>query len=82
LPYRASAEVMRRDDGLYDIGFVLDWNIITRQQNRGSAIFLHLARQAENGALLPTQGCLALTLRDMARLLAYLKRGRKIIIQR
>jgi len=84
LPYRGSAEVMRRDDALYDIGFVLDWNISTRCQGRGSAIFLHLARQDKSGSgsLLPTQGCIALRRRDMARLLPHLKAKRKIIIQR
>jgi len=79
LPYPASAETMRRDDALYDIGFVLDWNISTRCQGRGSAIFLHLARQNEKGGLCPTQGCIALVSRDMRRLIPYLKRGRKII---
>jgi len=73
---------MRRDDTLYDIGFVLDWNISQRKQGRGSAIFLHLARQGENRSLLPTQGCIALLPGDMRRLMPYLKRGNKIIIQR
>jgi len=81
LPYHASAEMMRRDDGLYNIGFVLDWNISSRCLGRGSAIFLHLARQGKGGDLLPTQGCIALTQRDMARLLPHLKPGRKIIMQ-
>jgi len=82
LPYRGSAEMMRRSDQLYDIGFVLDWNITQRTQGRGSAIFLHLARQGEGGALLPTQGCIALNRRDMMRLLPHLKAGQKIITQR
>jgi len=82
LPYCSSAEVMRRDDALYDIGMVLDWNISTRCQGRGSAIFLHLAKQDAHGNLLPTQGCIALTRRDMMRILPYLRRGRKIIVQK
>jgi len=82
LPYAASAERMRRDDRLYDIGFVLDWNITDRRQGRGSAIFLHLARTGKGGILLPTQGCIALTRRNMIRLLPYLQRGSTIIVQR
>jgi L,D-peptidoglycan transpeptidase YkuD (ErfK/YbiS/YcfS/YnhG family) len=68
LPYKASHERMRRDDRLYDICIVLDWNIIPRRRNRGSAIFLHLARPG----YLPTEGCIALSPRDMARLLPLL----------
>jgi len=78
LPYRASAEVMRRDDALYDIGFVLDWNITSRRKNRGSAIFLHLAKPGGT----PTQGCIALSRRDMRRLIPYLNRNTTITVRR
>jgi L,D-peptidoglycan transpeptidase YkuD (ErfK/YbiS/YcfS/YnhG family) len=70
LPYPASHERMRRDDHLYDICIVLAWNIAPRRRGCGSAIFLHLARPG----YLPTQGCIALAPRDMARLLPFLTR--------
>ncbi len=76
LPYRASHERMRRQDGLYDVCIVLDWNIRERRQGRGSAIFLHLARPG----YAPTEGCIALSRRDMARLLPHLARGRRITV--
>jgi len=44
LPYAASAESLWRDDPLYDLIVVLDYNIAPRSQERGSAIFLHVAR--------------------------------------
>jgi L,D-peptidoglycan transpeptidase YkuD (ErfK/YbiS/YcfS/YnhG family) len=47
---------------------VLDWNIRPRLRGRGSAIFFHLARSG----FTPTQGCVAVTARVMARLLPYL----------
>jgi L,D-peptidoglycan transpeptidase YkuD (ErfK/YbiS/YcfS/YnhG family) len=68
LPYPASHERMRREDHLYDVCIVLDWNIRPRRRNRGSAIFLHLARPG----YLPTEGCIALSPRDMERLLPIL----------
>lgn len=71
LPYPASHENMRRADHLYDICIVLDWNIAPRKRNCGSAIFMHLARPG----YLPTEGCVALAPRDMARLLPLLRRG-------
>ena len=71
MPYAASHERMRRDDTLYDLVIVLDWNIAPRRRNRGSAIFFHLARPGFE----PTAGCVAVTERTMQRLLPHLKWG-------
>ncbi|MER8826291.1 L,D-transpeptidase [Mesorhizobium sp. M0938] len=68
IPYGASHERMLRDDRLYDACLVLDWNIAPRRRGRGSAIFFHLARPG----FTPTQGCVAVTARTMARLLPLL----------
>ena len=68
IPYGASHERMRRADRLYDVCLVLDWNISPRRRGRGSAIFFHLAR----AGFTPTQGCVAVTARTMARLLPLL----------
>jgi L,D-peptidoglycan transpeptidase YkuD (ErfK/YbiS/YcfS/YnhG family) len=68
IPYGASHERMRRDDRLYDVCLVLDWNIRPRLRGRGSAIFFHLARPG----FTPTQGCVAVEARTMARLLPLL----------
>lgn len=65
LPYKASHENMRRPDRLYDAVIVLDWNIRPRMRNRGSAIFLHVAKPGFK----PTEGCVAVSPRDMAWLL-------------
>jgi L,D-peptidoglycan transpeptidase YkuD (ErfK/YbiS/YcfS/YnhG family) len=68
IPYGASHETMRRADRLYDACLVLDWNISPRRRGRGSAIFFHLARPD----FTPTQGCVAVTAKVMARLLPHL----------
>lgn len=65
LPLNASHETICRDDHLYDICIVLDWNIRERKRGCGSAIFMHLARPGYT----PTEGCIALQERDMRRLL-------------
>ncbi len=70
-PYAASAETMWRDDGLYDVVIVLDYNQMPRVMGRGSAIFLHCAR----GDYRPTEGCVAVRRSDLVRLLARLPRG-------
>lgn len=66
LPLRESHETMCRADRLYDIVIVMDWNVSSRRRGAGSAIFLHLARPGYT----PTEGCIAVTERDMRRLLA------------
>lgn len=70
-PFRPSHEDMRRDDGLYDICLVLDWNVTARRRHAGSAIFFHLIRPGYE----PTAGCVAVAKRDMLRILPHLRRG-------
>jgi len=74
LPCRASHETLRRDDGLYDLVLILDWNLRRRLIGRGSAIFLHCARDG----FAPTAGCVALRPADLRRLLPRLG-GRTVL---
>ncbi len=76
LPYSASHEVMWREDNLYDVVVDLDINRGPTVRGRGSALFLHIARQG----YLPTQGCVAVARKDMARLLKLAGPGTKIEI--
>ena len=46
LPAADCTDRMRRDDGLYDLVFVLDHNFTRRVKDRGSAIFFLPARPA------------------------------------
>lgn len=78
LPYAASHEHMKRNDRLYDFCLVLDWNIVPRRRGRGSAIFFHLARPG----FTPTQGCVAVTEKVMARLLPLLSRRTVLSVTR
>ncbi|EJJ30491.1 L,D-transpeptidase family protein [Rhizobium sp. CF142] len=70
-PFKPSHEEMKRRDGLYDICLVLDWNVTSRARNRGSAIFFHLIRPEYE----PTSGCVAISARDMRRILPHLRKG-------
>lgn len=75
-PYPASAEKLWRSDGVYDVIVVLDHNTRPRVRGAGSAIFIHLARPH----FLPTEGCIALTRRDLLLVLAILGRGSRIAV--
>jgi L,D-peptidoglycan transpeptidase YkuD (ErfK/YbiS/YcfS/YnhG family) len=68
---------LKRDDHLYDFIVEIDHNTQPRIAGRGSAVFLHLAR--ENFA--PTAGCVSMTKPAMLRLLARLGPETKIVIE-
>jgi L,D-peptidoglycan transpeptidase YkuD (ErfK/YbiS/YcfS/YnhG family) len=66
LPYPAGHEDMWREDHLYDVVVVLDWNLWKPEPAKGSAIFFHLAAPG----MTPTAGCIAVTLPTMRKILA------------
>jgi L,D-peptidoglycan transpeptidase YkuD (ErfK/YbiS/YcfS/YnhG family) len=67
---------LTRKDHLYDFIVEIDHNTTPRIAGRGSAVFLHLAR--DNFA--PTAGCVAMTKSAMLRLLRRLGPRTKIVI--
>jgi L,D-peptidoglycan transpeptidase YkuD (ErfK/YbiS/YcfS/YnhG family) len=77
LPYPVSAEAMWRTDGLYDIIVVLAHNRRPRQRGLGSAIFMHVAWPDYR----PTEGCIALSERDLRLMLAECGRGARVQVE-
>lgn len=69
-PYAASAERMWRDDQLYDLVVVTSHNQRPRVRGGGSAIFMHIARDGYR----PTEGCVALSERDLRFVLRHASR--------
>jgi len=67
---------LKRNDHLYDFIIEIDHNTAPRIAGRGSAVFLHLAR--ENFS--PTAGCVAMTRSAMLRLLKDLGPNTRIVI--
>lgn len=65
LPYNASHEKLWRDDDIYDIVVVLGFNDNPVISGKGSAIFMHVAR--EN--YFPTSGCIAFKKEDLLGIL-------------
>jgi L,D-peptidoglycan transpeptidase YkuD (ErfK/YbiS/YcfS/YnhG family) len=65
LPLGASHERLWRDDHVYDVVIEIGWNDRPAVPGRGSAIFFHLARPGYT----PTEGCVAVSARDMRKLL-------------
>lgn len=77
LPYPARHERMWRADGLYDIVVVIGHNDDPVVPGRGSAVFLHVAREDYG----PTEGCVALALDDLQAVLTLATPGAGVEIE-
>lgn len=75
VPKTSKADRLARKDPLYDFIVEIDHNTRPRVAGRGSAVFLHIARDG----FAPTAGCVALKVADLRRLLARL--GPRTIIE-
>lgn len=73
----ATGDRLMRADHLYDYIVEIDHNTRPRIAGRGSAVFIHLARENKG----PTAGCVGLTRKDMLRLLARLTVKTKIVVR-
>ena len=72
----AGGDRLQREDHLYDFIIEIDHNTRPRVAGRGSAVFLHLAR--ENFG--PTAGCVSMTKQAMLLLLQRLSPRSRIVI--
>jgi L,D-peptidoglycan transpeptidase YkuD (ErfK/YbiS/YcfS/YnhG family) len=76
-PHRASHELLRRADPLYDLILVTDWNWPDAVPGRGSAIFVHQWRRPRH----PTAGCVAFRRDHLLWIAARVGPGTRLIIQ-
>ena len=76
LPTKYTYEKLYRKDNVYDLLIVLDYNIMPTIKNKGSAIFIHVARQNYK----KTSGCIALKKNHLTKLIKAIKKGTKVII--
>lgn len=74
--HAAHHELMWRDEATYDVVVELGWNDNPPIEGRGSAIFLHVAKAGYT----PTEGCVALALDDLLKLLAGVHAGDGLLI--
>lgn len=76
LPYAARHEELWRNDQVYDLILVVGYNDDPIIPRKGSAIFIHLAREDYS----PTQGCLAFSLEDLQEILQKLTPASCVVI--
>jgi L,D-peptidoglycan transpeptidase YkuD (ErfK/YbiS/YcfS/YnhG family) len=76
LPSKYTHEKLYRQDNLYDLVIVLNYNMIPIIKNKGSAIFIHVAKKNYK----KTAGCIALKKKHLVKLIKNIKNKTKIII--
>ena len=73
---KKSREKLFRKDNIYDIIVVVNYNNKPVVPGKGSAIFIHIARNN----YFPTKGCIALNKKDLVFLISQLSINEKILI--
>ena len=76
LPTKYSHEKLYRNDNLYDLIVVLSYNTNPIIKNKGSAIFLHIAKNSYR----KTKGCIALKKNHLIKIISKIKKNTKIKI--
>ena len=76
LPSKLRHEILYRNDNVYDALCVINYNINPTIKNKGSAIFLHIAKKNYK----KTKGCVALKKKHLIQLISVIKKNAKIKI--
>jgi L,D-peptidoglycan transpeptidase YkuD (ErfK/YbiS/YcfS/YnhG family) len=76
LPSQYRYEKFYRSDHLYDLILVLNYNMKPTIKNKGSAIFIHLAKRNYSS----TKGCVGLSKNNLLKILKIINKNTKIKI--
>ena len=75
-PFKYSSEKLWRKDNIYDIIIIIDYNLDPVIKNKGSAIFLHIAKRKYQ----PTAGCIAVSKKNIKLIASKINKRTKIKI--
>ena len=78
LPFSYSYEQLFKKNNIYDIIIVLNYNMSPVKKDKGSAIFIHVAKKNYE----KTQGCVAVKKLDLLKILKKIKVKTKVKIER
>ena len=76
IPFKYSYEKLFRADHIYDVVILINYNYKPIIRNKGSAIFLHIAKKNYQ----KTAGCIALKKKHLLKILSNIKKNEKIKI--
>ena len=76
LPFDGSVEKLWLKQNIYDVVIILNFNLKPVIKNKGSAIFLHIAKKNYS----PTKGCVAVNKKHMMLVIGKINKKSKLII--
>lgn len=77
LPSSYSYEKLYKKENIYDIILVLNYNMNPTIKNKGSAIFIHIAKRNYK----KTEGCVAIDKRSLTKIVRELKKNTQVKIE-
>ena len=77
-PYDYSFEQLFKKENIYDIVLVLDYNMKPVKKNKGSAIFIHIAKKNYE----KTRGCVAVKKSNLLKILKEIRINTRVKIER
>ena len=75
-PFSFGAERLYRNDNIYDVIIVLNYNMDPITKNKGSAIFIHIAKKNFTS----TEGCVGIKKKDMKKIVRTIDKKTKVEI--
>ena len=75
-PFKLNAEKLYRSDNIYDIILILNFNTDPVKKNKGSAIFIHIAKKDYKS----TAGCIAVSKRNLIKIVKIINKKTNIYI--
>jgi len=75
-PFPYGAEKLYRTNNIYDIILILNYNTNPVRKNKGSAIFIHIAKKKYN----KTQGCIAVSKIDLKKIIKIINKKTTVSI--
>ena len=75
-PFKYRSEKLWRKENVYDIIIIIDYNLNPIIKNKGSAIFLHIAKRKYQ----PTAGCIAVSKKNIKLIASKVNKRTKIKI--
>ena len=75
-PFKFNSEKLYRKDNIYDIILVLNYNTNPIKKNKGSAIFIHVAKKKFE----KTEGCLAISKKQLKEIVKFINKKTKVKI--
>ena len=76
IPFKYSYEKLYIKENIYDIILVLNYNMQPVKKDKGSAIFIHIAKENFN----PTKGCVAIKKNELRKILKMINARTKVKI--